>query len=147
MPQQLTGTATSIPRFDPQKEPVQVRFDAAEDGFATLVVFGPDGAWLLSLGETRIQAGANTVVWQGRDSDGDLVPDGLYTLELFGFDHTRRPAAAGALSGQVEVCNYCGDRKRSQIHTRLARFRHTDPPSPTELSARRLTKLSVYAAS
>ena len=147
MAQQLTGMVTSTTRFDPQKEQVQVRFDAAEDGFATLVVFGPDGAWLLSLGETRVQAGPNTVIWQGRDSDGDLVPDGLYTLELFGFDRTRRPAAAGALIDQVEVCNYCGDTKRSEIHLRLARFRFSDPPSLTELRTRRLTKLSVYAVS
>ena len=147
MAQQLTGMVTSTTRFDPQKEQVQVRFDAAEDGFATLVVFGPDGAWLLSLGETRVQAGPNTVIWQGRDSDGDLVPDGLYTLELFGFDRTRRPAAAGALIGQVEVCNYCGDTKRSEIHLRLARFRLSDPSPLTELRTRRLTKLSVYAVS
>lgn len=147
MAQQLTGMTTSTSRFDPQKEPVQVRFNAAEDGFATLVVFGPDGAWLLSLGETRVQTGANMVVWQGRDSDGDLVPDGLYTLELFGFDRTHRPAAAGAQRGQVEVCNYCGETKRSDMHTRLARFRSSEPLTPHERPARRLIKLSVYAVS
>jgi hypothetical protein len=147
MTQQLTEMTTSKLRFDPQKEQVQIRFDAAEDGFATLVVFGPDGAWLFSLSESRIQAGANTVVWQGRDNTGALVPDGLYTLELFGFDRARRPAAAGALSGQVEICNYRSDAQRSDIHTRLARFRLSDPLAPTELSARRLPRLSVYAAS
>ena len=141
MAQQLTGMIITTPRFDPQNEQVQVRFHAAEDGYATLVVFGPDGAWLLSLGEARIRAGANTVAWHGRDSDGGSVPDGIYTLELFGFDRARRPAAAAALRTEVEVCNYCDATKRLEIHQRLARFRRSETPPPHP------TQFSVYAAS
>lgn len=103
MAQELKAMQISIPQFDPYSEQVRIHFTAAEDGFATLVVFGPDGGWLLSLGEVRIRAGANALGWQGRDSEGWPVPDGVYTLELFGFDMARRPAAATALRGAVTI--------------------------------------------
>ncbi len=103
MAQQLSAMQISTPQFDPYTDQVRIQFTAAEDGFATLVVFGPDGGWLLSLGEVRIRAGANTLEWQGRDSEGWPVPDGGYTLELFGFDLARRPAAATALRRAVAI--------------------------------------------
>ena len=103
MAQQLKTMQISTPQFDPDTDQIRIHFTAAEEGFATLVVFGPDGGWLLSLGEVRIRIGANTLLWQGRDSEGWPVADGVYTLELFGFDLARRPAAATALRGAVTV--------------------------------------------
>jgi hypothetical protein len=98
MAQQLKGMQVVTAQFDPNSDPCRIHFTAAEEGFATLVVFGPDGGWLLSLGEVRIRAGANTLLWQGRDSEGWPVADGVYSLELFGFDLARRPAAMGLRS-------------------------------------------------
>jgi hypothetical protein len=103
MAQQLSAMQISSPQFDPYTDQVRIHFTAAEEGFATLVVFGPDGGWLLSLGEVRVRPGANSLLWEGRDSEGWPVADGVYTLELFGFDLARRPAAAAALRGAVSV--------------------------------------------
>ena len=144
MAQHFTGLALSTPRFDPQKEQMQIRFEAAEEGFATLVIFGPDGAWLLSQGEARVHAGSNTLSWQGRDSDGGLVPDGVYTVELFGFDRTRRPVAA-VLRAQIEVSNYADTVKRSDMHQRLARFRRSEGAGPPDRQLTRSNSPSVYA--
>src|SRR6476646_1580821 len=74
--QQLSGIQTNTHSFDPRHEQVRVAFQAAEEGFATLVVFGPDGGWLLSLGEARIHRGANTLTWMGHDSEDVPVSNG-----------------------------------------------------------------------
>lgn len=103
MAQQLSGMHINTTGFNPQYEQVQVAFQAAEEGFATLVVYDPKGGWLLSLGETRIHPGANTLSWPGCDSEGQPVPNGRYTLELFGFDMARRPGSAPALRAQVII--------------------------------------------
>jgi hypothetical protein len=97
MAQQLTHLRASRPQFDPDSEQVRIYFDAAEDGFATLVVFNGQGTWVLSLGEIQIRAGANTLVWHGHDSDGWPLPVGAYHFELFGFGCDRRPTGAGPL--------------------------------------------------
>ena len=103
MAQQLSAMQISTPQFEPYTDQVRIHFTAAEEGFATLVVFAPDGGWLLSLGEVRIRAGANSLLWQGRDSEGWPVADGVYTLELFGFNLAHRPAAATALRAAVSI--------------------------------------------
>jgi|SRR5690348_10428882 len=97
MAQQLANLRASRPHFDPDNEQVRIYFDAAEDGFATLVVFTGQGTWVLSLGEIQIRAGANTLVWHGHDADGWPLPAGVYRFELFGFGCDRRPTGAGPL--------------------------------------------------
>ncbi len=74
MAQHLDDLQINHPRFNPQDEQVFLHFQATEEGFATLVVFAPDGAWLLSLGEVRIGAGANTLAWTGLDSSDPPLP-------------------------------------------------------------------------
>jgi FlgD Ig-like domain len=97
MAQQLANLRASRSQFDPDSEQVRIYFDAAEDGYATLVVFNGQGTWVLSLGEIQIRAGANTLVWHGHDADGWPLPAGPYRFELFGFGRDRRPTGAGPL--------------------------------------------------
>ena len=97
MAQQLANLRASRSQFDPDSEQVRIYFDAAEDGYATLVVFNGQGTWVLSLGEIQIRAGANTLVWHGHDADGWPLPVGSYRFELFGFGCDRRPTGARPL--------------------------------------------------
>src|SRR5689334_3187513 len=101
MAQHLTNMRANMRHFDPDTEQMRIHFDAAEDGYATLVIFNPQGGWILSLGEIRVRAGANTLIWHGHDGDGWPLTDGQYSLELFGFGLDRRPTGAAPLRLQV----------------------------------------------
>lgn len=103
MAQHLTNMRTNVRHFDPDAEQMRIHFDATEDGFATLVVFNPQGGWILSLGEIRIRAGANTLIWHGHDGDGWPLGEGQYSLELFGFGLDRRPTGDAPLRLQVAI--------------------------------------------
>jgi hypothetical protein len=103
MAQQLAHIRVDRPRFDPDTEQVRIHFDAGEDGYATLVVANAHGGWVLSLGEIRIRAGANVLIWHGHDGEGWPLAPGRYTLDLFGFGRDRRPTGAAPLQVQVEL--------------------------------------------
>ncbi len=103
MSQRLTNMRADFRHFDPDTQQVGMHFEAAEDGFATLIVFNPQGGWILSLGEIAVRAGANTLAWQGHDADGWPLADGQYSLELFGFGVDRRPSGAAPLRLQIAL--------------------------------------------
>src|SRR4051812_3222096 len=103
MAQHLTNMRADVRYFDPDNEQMRIHFDAAEEGFATLVIFNPQGGWILSLGELRIRAGANTLIWHGHDGDGWPLADGQYSLDLFGFGLDRRPTGDAPLRLQVAL--------------------------------------------
>src|SRR5947207_10158950 len=102
MAPQFSELHLSAGRFDPQQRTITIHFQSSADGFATLAVFSPDGAWLLNAGEVPVQAGTNELVWTGRDLTGTPLAAGRYTLELFGYDCAHRPTAA-TLRVQVEI--------------------------------------------
>jgi hypothetical protein len=103
MEQRLSNMRADVRRFDPDFEQVRIHFEASASGYATLVVFNAEGAWVLSLGEIGIRQGTNTVVWHGHDADGWPLGDGAYHLELFGFARDRRPICEPALRLTVNL--------------------------------------------
>src|SRR5215471_8704939 len=72
--------------FDPSNEAVRLYVKASEDGFVTLAVFSEREGWTWSTGEYRVRAGANMIIWYGRDSCGWKLQEGEYTLALYGFN-------------------------------------------------------------
>lgn len=121
MTQHLSNLRADVRHFDPDTDQVRIHFEANEEGFATLVVFNPQGGWVLSLGEIRIRGGANTIVWHGHDSEGWPLADGEYSLELFGFALDRRPTSDAPLRLQIalarryrEPSNYIDSASRKQ---------------------------------
>ncbi len=106
MSQLLTNLHTDRAGFDPNTDQVRIHFTAAAEGFATLVVCTVAGGWVLSLGDIRVRAGANTLVWQGHDPDGwPLAPD-RYRLELFGVGRDRRPTGLAPLCTTLDLVHH-----------------------------------------
>ncbi len=106
MSQRLTNLRTDLSGLDPNTEQVRIHFTAAEEGFATLVVGTAAGGWVLSLGDIRVRAGANTLVWQGHDPDGWPLAPGRYQLELFGVGRDRRPTGAAPLCADLNLVHH-----------------------------------------
>ena len=101
MIQRLSDLRADRRYFDPTKESVRLHFKAAEDGFVSLAVFSDQDGWAWSTGEHRVRAGANLLIWHGRDSCEWPLPAGEYTLALFGFNNQH--GASGDLPLRVHI--------------------------------------------
>ncbi|MBD3378686.1 DUF11 domain-containing protein [candidate division KSB1 bacterium] len=69
-----------------------IRFKVKQAGHVRLGVYNMKGQLIRTLAQGPIQAGAHTVVWDGRDYNGRMVPSGpyLYTIEINNFEQTRK---------------------------------------------------------
>jgi hypothetical protein len=103
MEQRLSHLRMSARRFQSGIEQVRIGFEAAVDGFVTLVTFNAQDQWMGTVGPTPVQAGENTLIWSGHDSAGAPLEAGAYTLEVFGFDTAGRPGASAPLRRQVSL--------------------------------------------
>jgi len=130
MRQLLTDLHTDLPGVDPNTEQVRIHFTAAEEGFATLVVGTTVGGWVLSLGDIRVRAGANTLVWQGHDPDGWPLAPGRYRLELFGVGRDRRPTAVAPLCATLDLVHHPATAPLAvPVPVRLPLWDRADPVS------------------
>ena len=87
----LERSPITAPRFDRQFSPVcdcptavarlRLLFREAETVDATVVDSQGNAVRTLASGEA-VPAGRHTFLWDGRDDDGELVPDGVYRLRL-----------------------------------------------------------------
>ena len=87
----LERSPITAPRFDRQFSPVcdcptavarlRLLFRKAETVDATVVDSQGNAVRTLASGEA-VPAGRHTFLWDGRDDDGELVPDGVYRLRL-----------------------------------------------------------------
>jgi hypothetical protein len=59
-----------------------VRYEIASAGDVTLGVYDASGRIVRTLVDENLPAGAYTVTWNGRDSEGRLVPNGVYFYRL-----------------------------------------------------------------
>ncbi len=85
------------PNGDGRLESAQLRFSANEAIVASVEVRSAQGAFVRSLAsDASYTAGATTVLWNGRDASGNLLPDGVYQLRV-----TAR-SAANAFFTQTE---------------------------------------------
>lgn len=83
----LDGPQTTL-RFDPRRpahlgKAVAV-FSATAPGTALAELLCPDGSLLRELGFLIVEAELVSVSWDGRDTAGEIVPDGDYTIRLSG---------------------------------------------------------------
>ncbi|MFN0150979.1 MAG: FG-GAP-like repeat-containing protein [bacterium] len=66
-------------RPNPSRGPVQILMDLPEDSRVTLRVFDASGRRIREIGPTTVSLGAQrSMVWDGRDDDGDEVTGGIY---------------------------------------------------------------------
>ncbi len=69
-----------------------IRFQIKQAGDILLNAYNMKGQHIRTLVQGPIQAGAHTVIWDGRDHNGRMVPSGsyLYTIGINEFEQTRK---------------------------------------------------------
>lgn len=53
-------------------------------------IYDEAGNMVKTLKETSVSAGKNTITWDGKDNDGNMMSDGVYNFEVFGYDQKQR---------------------------------------------------------
>jgi flagellar basal-body rod modification protein FlgD len=66
-------------------------------------IYDENGRFVSSLHQGEQKAGKNTTTWNGRDGEGEIVPEGTYTYEVLASDVEGNPVnATRMLSGVVD---------------------------------------------
>ncbi|MBN2000104.1 T9SS type A sorting domain-containing protein [candidate division KSB1 bacterium] len=75
--------------FNPE---TTISFSAGESGFGELKIYNLQGQLVRELINKHLDPGHYSVVWNGHDDNGKLLPSGvyLYTLEINGFKQTKK---------------------------------------------------------
>ncbi|MCK5037286.1 MAG: T9SS type A sorting domain-containing protein, partial [Candidatus Sabulitectum sp.] len=84
-----TGGAALIPGFfldhvypNPVTANASINFSTSSAGNVSLEVYDISGRIISSIHSGTMEAGAHSFTWNGSDSDGGLIPSGLYFLNL-----------------------------------------------------------------
>lgn len=91
----LSDITVSSQSFNPsQGDKIALYFKLAKDAVVTVKVYDPDGGLVKTLLEAkRLSTGKHSVIWDGRDMDGRIVPDEAYFFTVLAQDN----------SGHVEI--------------------------------------------
>ncbi|MBU0711009.1 T9SS type A sorting domain-containing protein [bacterium] len=65
--------------FNPQ---TNIRYHVPEAGHLQVVVYNTNGQYVCTLQNAYTQIGSNTVIWNGKNDTGVLVPSGIYFYQL-----------------------------------------------------------------
>lgn len=112
--------------FDPQAgETASFRFDSDQGGEAFVRIYGPDWREIGEVTVEEVVAGETTqVAWDGRDQDGNIVPDEAYfgVLEFFGADDdiVQIDRSVERAIGEVLVLDAAYDAAAGGVRFRLA---------------------------
>ena len=74
--------------FNPE---TTIRFTLRESGFVSMTIYNMRGQKIRSLVSKQMEAGAHSVVWDGRDENGNIMSSGIYlcTMRVNKFEQTR----------------------------------------------------------
>jgi len=62
-------------------------FELANDaGQVEIAIYNDQGEEVRRIGLEELEAGENSLAWDGKDNDGDSLPDGAYTFEVAAYD-------------------------------------------------------------
>jgi flagellar basal-body rod modification protein FlgD len=83
--------------------PVACQFDLpGEAGSVTVSIYDATGEFVRTFDAPNLSAGLQALVWDAKDQNGNLVPDGVYRFELMAENPEGEPMAATTYaSGQV----------------------------------------------
>jgi len=94
----VTGTKPPASGLSLQAAPnpfntyTQIEFKSPRDGTGKMRIYDVAGKLVRNIGQTRIEKGLNSVIWDAKNDAGFRVPSGVYffRLEAFGSTHTRK---------------------------------------------------------
>ncbi len=90
-------------------EPTAAVFVMPEAGSAKVRIVDEFGNTVRTFSQTNLSGGENTVKWDGKDNDGDVVEDGVYSVEV---EMDSGPSAGTQLSvysaGKIRAVRFVG---------------------------------------
>ncbi|MHC4479300.1 MAG: FlgD immunoglobulin-like domain containing protein, partial [Planctomycetota bacterium] len=77
---------------NPFNAETSIRFELAEPSHVNLAIYDISGGLVAVLQDSHMQAGAHSVIWDGRNNAGQAVSSGVYFYKLSseGYSDTRR---------------------------------------------------------
>ncbi|MGE5473611.1 MAG: FlgD immunoglobulin-like domain containing protein [Ignavibacteriales bacterium] len=89
--------------FSPvESKGVTITYTLSEASYVSISIFDGSGKLIRTLQESQLQpAGVNKAVWDGKDSSGRIVPDGVYTYKISAVDLIG--LASNPTSGKIVV--------------------------------------------
>lgn len=95
--------------------PAGFAFDLAQDAeYVSVNIYGPAGNYVRTIESGPVYAGRHSQSWDGKNQQGSLVPDGLYTYEILATAHSGDAVTATPyVSSRVTGVNF--DDKIPQI--------------------------------
>ncbi len=88
----------------------ECHFELTEDASGVMInIYDSTGSFVKAIEQGAMNSGRHTVVWDGTDKDGNLVPDGDYTFEVMAVDADDMDVKAITYtSGIVEGVSFFG---------------------------------------
>jgi hypothetical protein len=67
---------------NPFNSTTSIGFQLQKNSHITIIIFSSLGEKVATILESNYQAGYHSIVWNGRDDAGNLVPSGLYVYQI-----------------------------------------------------------------
>jgi len=102
-PPTITGVADSPDPFNPKAgQTTTISYTLSEKCIVFIDIYDSAGNLMRTLSKTQL-AGANSMIWDGKDRFGDIVPDGTYTYKIYVKDMAGNKATTYPAIGTVTV--------------------------------------------
>jgi flagellar basal-body rod modification protein FlgD len=105
---EILANGNEIQKTGDQK--VKCEFDLSAEAKSVVVsIYDKDGNFVADVKSSSLKAGRQGVEWDGRDKNGNLVKDGVYTFKIQAEDAAGKPVAASPLTrGKVTGVTFDG---------------------------------------
>ncbi len=92
---------------DYQGEKTEISYNLSATSNVTVNVYDEDGDLVTTINPYNQRAGDNTITWDGTDSNGEQVDNGIYTFEVVATDSEGNTVTAdGYVNGYIEGITY-----------------------------------------
>ncbi len=102
-PPTITGVTDSPDSFNPKAgEKTTISYTLSEQCKVKIKIYNSSGKLIRTLSKTQ-SMGPNSMVWDGKDKNGNIVPDGTYTYKIYVTDKAGNKATTYPMIGTVSV--------------------------------------------
>lgn len=78
--------AVISPNGDGAQDSAAVNYTVLSPGHFDFTVYSPDGASVRTISKDSLVIGPDSVIWDGRDDGGRVLPDGVYRISVSGYE-------------------------------------------------------------
>lgn len=114
----IENVSVNLKEFNPITEEVEIKFRLSKEAYITMEIYDPLNRKVWEYPEIFHSADYNTIIWGGRDLEGNILPDGVYVYLIKATSDDNKfvfnPANETAHM-DLEVTDYSIDRDTGEI--------------------------------